>query len=44
MYIADILRDLNEELLEEEIVRRKVHAINAWIDYARKIEPKMPKP
>lgn len=38
--LADILGDLNEDLPEDEIVRRKVDAINAWIDYAWKIEPK----
>lgn len=38
--LADILGNLNEDLPEDEIVRRKVDAINAWIDYAWKIEPK----
>lgn len=41
--IASILGDLNEDLPEEDIVRRKVDAINAWVDYAWKIEPKEPK-
>lgn len=28
--LADILRDLDEDLLEDKIMRRKVDAINAW--------------
>ncbi len=42
--LADILGDLDEDLPEDEIVRRKVDAINAWIKYAWKIEPKEPVP
>jgi Protein of unknown function (DUF3435) len=42
--IADILGDLVEDLPEDEIVRRKVDSINAWVDYAWKIEPKEPMP
>jgi hypothetical protein len=37
-----MLGDLDETLPEDEIVRRKVDAINAWVDYAWKIEPKEP--
>ncbi len=40
--LADILGDLDEDLPEDEIVRRKVDAINAWIKYAWMIEPKEP--
>lgn len=40
--LAEILGDLDEDLRENEIVRRKVDAINAWIVYAWKIEPKEP--
>ncbi|KAJ2905570.1 hypothetical protein MKZ38_005033 [Zalerion maritima] len=42
--LAEILGDLDENLPEIEIVQRKVDAINAWIDYAWKIEPKEPAP
>ena len=42
--LAEILGDLDEDLPEIEIVQRKVDAINAWIDYAWKIEPKEPAP
>lgn len=38
--IADILGYLNEDLPEDEIVRRKIDAINCWFDYAWKIELK----
>lgn len=37
--IADIFGDVNEDLPEEEIVRRKADAINTWVAYAWKIEP-----
>ncbi|KAK6842236.1 FluG domain-containing protein [Apiospora arundinis] len=42
--LAAILGDLDEDLSEDEIVRRKVDAINAWVDYAWKIEPKESDP
>lgn len=42
--LADILGDLDEGLPEEGIVRRKVDAINAWVDYAWRIEPREPGP
>ncbi|KAI3327466.1 hypothetical protein F4824DRAFT_484708 [Ustulina deusta] len=42
--LAEILGELDEDLPEIEIVQRKVDAINAWIDYAWKIEPKEPAP
>ncbi|KAK0613155.1 hypothetical protein B0T17DRAFT_620495 [Bombardia bombarda] len=43
--LAGILGDLmNEDLPEDEIIRRKVDAVNAWVDYAWKIEPKEPTP
>ncbi|KAJ2893428.1 hypothetical protein MKZ38_008686 [Zalerion maritima] len=38
--IANILSDLDKDLPEDEIVRRKVDAINALVSYAWKIEPK----
>jgi hypothetical protein len=41
--IVTIFGDLNEDLLEEDIVRRKVDAINAWVDYAWEIELQEPK-
>jgi hypothetical protein len=42
--LGSILGDLDEDLPEDEIVLRKIDAINAWVDYAWKIEPKEPKP
>lgn len=39
-HLAEILGDLDEDLPEIEIVQRKIDAINAWVDYAWKIEPK----
>ncbi|RYP47360.1 hypothetical protein DL768_006571 [Monosporascus sp. mg162] len=38
--LADILSDLDEDFPEDEIVSRKVDAINAFVSYAWKIEPK----
>ncbi|KAK8068829.1 hypothetical protein PG994_005445 [Apiospora phragmitis] len=38
--LAAILGDLDEDLSDAEIVRRKVEAINAWVEYTWKIEPK----
>lgn len=38
--IADILSDSDEDLPEDEIVRRKVDATNALVSYAWKIEPR----
>ncbi|KAI1207667.1 uncharacterized protein F4807DRAFT_173788 [Annulohypoxylon truncatum] len=40
--LAAILGDLDEDLPEVGIVQRKVDAINAWINYAWKIEPREP--
>ena len=42
--LAEILGDLDEDLPETEIVQRKIDAVNAWIDYAWKIEPREPAP
>lgn len=42
--IADLVGQLNEDLPESEIVRRKVATINAWLEYAWKTEPREPKP
>ncbi|KAH8747986.1 hypothetical protein F5883DRAFT_697821 [Diaporthe sp. PMI_573] len=39
-HLAEILGDLDEDLPEIEIVRRKIDAIDAWVNYAWKIEPK----
>ncbi|OAA63292.1 FluG domain-containing protein [Niveomyces insectorum RCEF 264] len=36
--IANILGDLDDEISEEAIVQRKIAAINAWVDYAWKVE------
>ena len=41
--IADILGDLNDDFPEDAIIGRKVNAINAWVDYTWKIEPKEQK-
>lgn len=35
--IADLVGQLNEDLPESEIVRRKVATINAWLEYAWKL-------
>ena len=40
--LAEILGDLDEDLPEDQIVCRKIEAINAWVEYAWKIEPKEP--
>ncbi|KAF3762442.1 hypothetical protein M406DRAFT_332823 [Cryphonectria parasitica EP155] len=32
--IAEILSDLDEDLPDEQIVKRKIEAINAWVAYA----------
>jgi len=40
--LADILGDLDEDLPEDDIVRRKIDSINGWVAYAWKIEPKEP--
>ncbi|KAH8660127.1 hypothetical protein BX600DRAFT_522931 [Xylariales sp. PMI_506] len=41
--LAEILSDLKEDLTEQELRQRKIAAINAWVDYAWKIE-KQDKP
>ncbi|KAI0122056.1 hypothetical protein F4814DRAFT_438190 [Daldinia grandis] len=38
--LAEILGDLDGDIPEADIVQRKVDAINAWINYACKTEPK----
>lgn len=42
--IAAILGDLNDQLPEESLVQRKIDAINAWVDYAWKLEIKEEQP
>lgn len=37
--LADILGDMDEELLEDELVQRKVETINAWVAYVYVCEP-----
>ncbi|KAJ2906919.1 hypothetical protein MKZ38_009782 [Zalerion maritima] len=38
--LAEILGDLDDNLPEEALIRRKINAINAWVDYAWIVEPK----
>lgn len=42
-HVATILGDLDEDLSEEEIVRRKIEAINAMVAYAFVCEPRQPR-
>jgi hypothetical protein len=42
--LAEILGDLDDDLPRDVIVRRKMAVINAWVDYAWKVELKEAAP
>ncbi|KAJ2903748.1 hypothetical protein MKZ38_009400 [Zalerion maritima] len=42
--LAEILGDLDEDLPRDMVIRRKIDAINAWVDYAWKVELKESTP